>query len=329
MRAKATRFLSTPHRLQVQANGVTLSVIEQGEGPAVLFCHGFPDTAETWRNHMLAVARSGYRAVALDMRGFGSSDAPAEANLYSALHTVADLVAVLDALGIETAVLVGHDWGADVAQRAMVLRPDRFRALVSLSIPIAPRGEVSFYGQLLDQGLEDRFYAFGLMKPDADHRFAQAEQAIPRVLYWLSASPEDGTGWDPTDPSRHMLRPSPVAVPDWADPAYVRHNVEAFTQTGFHGGLNYYRAAQATHDLMAAFKDVTIRQPSLYIWGAEDGLCRLFHPEPPTLQNMRRDAPGLADVIRLENVGHWIQHEANDRLTMELLRFLDMLGPVR
>ena len=313
-------------RVQVQANGASFHVIEQGEGPAVLFCHGFPDTAETWRSQMRAVAEAGYRAVALDMRGFGASYAPYDVSLYSALHTVGDLVGVLDALGIRSAVLVGHDWGADAAQRAMVMRPDRFRAMVSLSIPFQPRGEISTWDELRRQGLGDRYYAFGMMKPDAEARFEPAERTIPSILYWLSGSPPPGTGWDPVDPARHMLRPSPVAIPSWADPDYVRHTIRSFSKTGFHGGLNYYRAAQETFDLMPAFKGALIQQPSLYIWGAADGLCQLFHPMPPTLEELRHLAPGLVDVVRLENVGHWIQHEASDRLNAELLKFLAATG---
>ena len=122
-----------------------------------------------------------------------------------------------------------------------------------------------------------------------------------------------------------MLRPSPVDVPKWADPDYVAHNIAAFAKTGFRGGLNYYRAAQETFELMPAFRNATIRQPSLYIWGAEDELCRLFHPTPPTLSHLKGAQPGLLDVIRLENVGHWIQHEAAERLNAELIKFLRTL----
>ncbi|MGF7178409.1 alpha/beta fold hydrolase [Azospirillum doebereinerae] len=313
-------------RMQVQVNGQPFRVIEQGRGPVVLFCHGFPDTAETWRSQMDAVAEAGYRAVALDMRGFGGSYAPADVNLYSALHTVGDMLGVLDALDIPSAVLVGHDWGADHAQRAMVLRPDRFRAIVSVSIPFTPRREMSAWDQIRKQGLGDRYYAFDMMKPGSEARFGPAERTIPSALYWLSASPPPGTGWDPTDPVRHMLRPAPVTVPDWADPDYVRHNIGAFAKTGFHGGLNYYRAAQATFDLMAAFKGMLIRQPSLYIWGAEDSLCQLFHPTTPSLEELRRNAPGLVDQVRLEGVGHWPQHEAADRVNAELVKFLGTMN---
>lgn len=313
-------------RAQVQVDGASLHVIEQGKGPAVLFCHGFPDTAETWRSQMRALAEAGYHAIALDMRGFGASYAPSEASLYSAPHTVGDLVGVLDALGIGSAVLVGHDWGADVAARAMVMRPDRFRAMVSLSIPFQPRGDISTWAEFRRQGLGERYYAFDMMKPGSETRFEPARRSIPSVLYWLSASPPAGTGWDPIDPARNMLRPSPVAVPSWADPPYVQHTIRSFEKSGFHGGLNYYRAAQETFDLMPAYKNMLIRQPTLYIWGGADGLCQFFHPTPPTLADMRRLAPGLVDVVRLENVGHWIQHEASDRLNAELLKFLRAIG---
>lgn len=312
---------------EVEANGLSFHVIEQGEGSAVLFCHGFPDTARTWLNQMRAVAEAGYRAVALDMRGYGESYAPADATLYTALHIAGDLVGVLDALRIERAVLVGHDWGADHAWRAALMRPDRFRAVVSLGIPYLPRGEVSHWDALRSQGLEDRSYYFDMLDPDAKSRFAAAEETIPSILYWLSASPQAAARWDPNDPALHMLRPAPVDVPGWADPTYVGHTIRTFARTGFQGGLNHYRALQATFDLMPAYKGAAVRQPSLYIYGAADGLTRLFHPTPPTLDELWRTVPGLLDIVRLENAGHWMQHEAADRVNAVLLDFLGMLEP--
>jgi predicted alpha/beta-fold hydrolase len=84
----------------IAANGITLHVTERGEGPAVLFCHGFPDTSYTWRRQMEAISSAGYRAIAPDMRGYGGSSAPADANLYTPLQTTGDLVGLLDALSI-------------------------------------------------------------------------------------------------------------------------------------------------------------------------------------------------------------------------------------
>src|ERR1700731_4701339 len=90
----------------VATNGISLHVTEQGEGPAVLFCHGFPDTSYTWRRQMRAIASAGYRAIAPDMRGYGRSSSPASPTLYTPLQTTGDLVGLLDALKISTAVLV-------------------------------------------------------------------------------------------------------------------------------------------------------------------------------------------------------------------------------
>jgi len=312
--------------IQVQVNGHEFHVIEHGEGPAVLFCHGFPDTAATWRHQMQAVANAGYHAVALDMRGYGRSYAPDAVELYSAPHIAGDFVGVLDALGIDTAVLVGHDWGADHAQRAAVMRPDRFRAIASISIPFAPRGERSHWDQLRANGLGESYYAFGMMRDGAEADFEPAAQSIPRILHWLSATPPPEVRWDPIDPAKHMLRPAPVDAPDWAATDYVRDTIAAFDRTGFLGGLNYYRAAQVTFDWMAAYKEMLITQPSLYIWGGADGLCRLFHPEPPSRDDLLPTAPGLVDVICFDDVGHWVQHEAPERLSAELLRFLETIG---
>lgn len=307
-------------------NGAPFRVIEQGSGPAVLFCHGFPDLAETWRSQMRAVAEAGYHAIALDMRGYGDSYAPKEVELYNGLLIVGDLVGVLDALEIPSATIVGHDWGADSALRAAVMRPDRFHSLVSLSIPYFPRGELSGFDQLRRAGLGDRYYVFDMMKPDAEARFAPAAQTIPSIYYWLSASPSPDTGWSVDDPARHMLRPSPVTVPSWADEAYVRQAIATFQRTGFHGGLNYYRAAQPTFDLSAGLKGQTIRQPSLYLYGARDGLNDTFHPTPARLDQMQAAWPGLTKVVRLENTGHWVQHEAADRVNAELVAFLKGLA---
>jgi pimeloyl-ACP methyl ester carboxylesterase len=310
---------------QVEANGASFHVVEQGQGPAVLFLHGFPDTVETWRSQMQAVSDNGYRAVALDMRGFGDSYSPDDPSMYSGAYIVGDLIGILDALKIPTAAIVSHDWGADHGQRAMVMRPDRFTAIVSLSIPFLPRGEMSTWDTLRARGLGELYYAFDMMKPEMDDRIRDAGKSIPSALYWMSGDPAEGTGWDPIDAKRDMFRPAPDVLPSWADPAYVKHNIETFQRTGFRGGLNQYRGVQFTFEHLVAYKDVLIRQPSIYIWGDADGLCRLFHPVPPTLEELRQTAPGVIGVVCLEGVGHWPQHEASERVNAEIIKFLNSL----
>src|SRR6201996_3161640 len=138
----------------IATNGISLHVTEQGEGPAVLFCHGFPDTSYTWRSQMAAAAAAGYRAIAPDMRGYGRSSAPTDLNLYTPLHTVGDLVGLLDTLDIPSAVIVGHDWGATHAWNAALMRPDRFKAVFCLSVPYVPRGEISVFDRMREAGRE-------------------------------------------------------------------------------------------------------------------------------------------------------------------------------
>jgi pimeloyl-ACP methyl ester carboxylesterase len=152
----------------IHTNGITLHVTEQGEGPAVLFCHGFPDTSYTWRQQMKAVASAGYRAIAPDMRGYGRSSAPANATLYTPLHTAGDLVGLLDALNIPSAAIVGHDWGAAHAWNAAMMRPDRFKAVFCLSVPYVPRGDVSVFERMRKTGHGNDFYMFEQIKPEAD-----------------------------------------------------------------------------------------------------------------------------------------------------------------
>jgi pimeloyl-ACP methyl ester carboxylesterase len=308
----------------VATNGVSLSVTEQGEGPAVLFCHGFPDTSYTWRRQMKAVASAGYQAIAPDMRGYGRSSAPADANLYTPLQTTGDLVGLLDALKISSAVLVGHDWGASHAWNAALMRPDRFKVVFCLSVPYVPRGEISIFERMRKSGHQNEFYMFEQIRPDADQVWADATVTIPGVLYWASGSAPHDQRWSPVHPARNLHRPAPGPLPSWAEPDYVSHNVAEFKRTGFHGGLNYYRAAEHYFSLSAAFKGAKISQPSFFIWGRADGLKELY---PLTMDQMRAGLPGLVGALELDHVGHWVQHEASAEVSDQLVKFLRTVIP--
>src|SRR5499427_4949091 len=127
------------HRM-VEANGIRLHIAEQGQGPLVVLCHGFPESWYSWRHQLTALAAAGFHAVAPDMRGYGQSDRPQAIDQYTLFHLVGDMVGLLDAFGVEQAAIAGHDWGAPVAWHAALLRPDRFRAVIGLSVPFRPRG---------------------------------------------------------------------------------------------------------------------------------------------------------------------------------------------
>ncbi len=119
----------------IEANGVDLYVGEHGAGDPVLLLHGWPDSSALWRNQVPALADAGHRVITPDLRGFGQSSRPQDKDSYKLSASVADVAAVLDALGVGTVHLVGHDWGAAVAWLAAIALPDRVRTLTVLSVP--------------------------------------------------------------------------------------------------------------------------------------------------------------------------------------------------
>jgi pimeloyl-ACP methyl ester carboxylesterase len=257
------------------------------------------------------------------MRGYGHSSAPEDATLYTPLHTAGDLVGLLDALNITSAALVGHDWGASHAWNAALMRPDRFTAVFCMSVPYIPRGDVSVFDHMRKSGHQNDFYMFEQIRPDADQIWADAAVTIPGVLYWASGSaPADGR-WNPMDPKRSLYRPAPGPLPSWAEPDFVAHNVTEFKRTGFHGGLNYYRAFEPYFYLSAAWKGAKIAQPSFYVTGKSDGLGVLY----PPLEKLRAGLPGLVGTLEIDNVGHWVQHEASAQVNDQLLKFLRTVSP--
>jgi pimeloyl-ACP methyl ester carboxylesterase len=126
----------------VETNGIRMHLAEQGTGPLVVLCHGFPESWYSWRDQLPALAEAGFHAVAPDMRGYGRTDRPEAIDQYTLFHLIGDMVGLLDALGAEQAVIAGHDWGAPVAWHAALLRPDRFPGVIGLSVPFRPRGAV-------------------------------------------------------------------------------------------------------------------------------------------------------------------------------------------
>ncbi len=303
---------------QVETNGVSLNVVEQGDGPAVLFVHGFPDGWRGWRRQMAAVADAGYRAIALDMRGYGNSSKPDDPARYTVFQCVGDLVGVLDALEIERAALVGHDFGAAISWSAAVMRPDRFLAVFGLSVPPLVPGGPSMLERLKAAGKDD-FYMFQQMRPEAEREWADAATTIPGMLYWTSGLPSPTDAWDPMDPGKGLTRPSPVGIPPFADPADVGVAIAGFERDGFHGPLNYYRAIQPYFDQAGAFVGAPIRQPSFFAFGTEDGMVRMRAIREADLA---QNATDLRGFLPIEGIGHWPQLEATEVVNRALTDFL-------
>ena len=128
---------SVEHRI-VEVNGIKMHVAEKGEGPVVLMLHGFPELWYSWRHQILDLSSKGYRAVALDLRGYGETEAPESVTSYTCFHLVGDIIALIDSLGVDKVYLVRHDWGAIIGWYVCMFRPERVKAYVCLSAPFRP-----------------------------------------------------------------------------------------------------------------------------------------------------------------------------------------------
>ncbi|TCP30125.1 alpha/beta hydrolase [Sphingomonas sp. BK235] len=268
---------------------------------------------------MEAVAAAGYRAIALDMRGYGGSSKPDDAEAYTILQCVGDLVGVLKELNVEQAVVVGHDFGAAISWHAAMMRSDLFRAVFCLSVPpMLPNGGPSFLEQIKSAGHDD-FYMFHQMRPEADKQWADAATTVLGMLYWTSGLPAKGEGWNPLDPAEGLKRPSPVGLPSFVEKADWQATIADLGRNGFHGPLNYYRALQPYFDQAGAFAGARVVQPSFFVVGSEDGVAKM---RAVTRDEVAADAPDLRGFLTLDGIGHWPQLEASDQVNQALLEFL-------
>lgn len=312
----------------VSANGITQRYAECGSGPAVLFCHGWPESWYSWRHQMLALSARGYRCIAPDMRGYGGTDAPQELERYSILDLVGDMVGLLRELGETQAVVVGHDWGAPVAWHCALLRPDLFRAVAGMSVPFAPRGGTDLFSSLTKLGIT-RFYIQYFQKPGvAEAEFeADVRNALRRVYFTASGDlRESGKGFAMLPEGGGFLSNtvSPETLPAWLSEADLDWFAGEFSRVGFRGGLNWYRNIARNWHLTAPWYGLPITQPSLFIAGSRDGVLK-FPASAAQMEAFSRTLPQLRGSHILEGAGHWVQQERPDEVNRLLLDFLDSL----
>ena len=320
--------MSIEHRT-LQTNGIRMHVAEQGSGPLVLLCHGFPESWYSYRHQLPALAAAGYRAVAPDMRGYGDTERPESVDQYTLLHLVGDMVGLLDALGEQNAVIVGHDWGAPVAWHSALLRPDRFRGVVGLSVPFGtpgaqrptltmPRTDDALFYQLY-------FQTPGLAEAELER---DPREVIRRLLVSLSGdAPRGSASFDGMVPSQRGLiasLPEAPLLPEWLNEADLSTYAAQFGRTGFSGGLNWYRNIDRNWELLAPLRGKTIDVPALYVAGERDLVVRLPGVDRAIGQLPLR-VPQLRQTVMLAGCGHWTQQERPREVNAALLGFLGSL----
>jgi len=280
-----------------------LHVVEQGEGPAVVLCHGFPELAHSWRHQLRALAAAGYRAIAPDLRGFGASACPGAIEDYDVLALCADLCGLLDALDEEQAVFVGHDWGASLAWQLALLHPERVHAVAGLSIPFTMRAPAPPM-EILRRRFGADFYMAWFQQ------IGEPERLLARdVLRTVTATEAWTRAW--------ALRSAPGHRPAWLDEEDVAVYREAFARTGFVGGLNLYRNIDRNWSLTPQLSGRRIEQPALFLRGSEDWVAHFLSPA-----GLERGLADLRDSVVVEGAGHWVQQERPDEVSEALLAFL-------
>jgi pimeloyl-ACP methyl ester carboxylesterase len=318
---------TTTTQRTVSTNGVELHVTEAGEGFPVVFAHGFPELAYSWRHQIPAVAAAGYRAIAPDQRGYGRSSKPEAIEDYDIVHLTDDLLGILDDLGEERAVFVGHDWGSMVVWQMAVLHPERVAGVCGMSVPFLPRGPVPPV-QLMRQVFGDSFfYILYFQEPgvaDADLG-ADAGTTMRRMLAGLTVrqdqTDQDLAGLAAPDGRGFVDRmPEPKELHGWLSQEGLDFYTAEFSRTGFTGGINWYRNFDRNWELTEHVADRHVTMPSLFITGSDD---------PVNLMSSSALMDGWLDDHRgthlVDGAGHWVQQEKPDEVNRLLLTFLDSI----
>ena len=287
---------------RVPVNGIELAVVEEGEGPLVVLCHGFPELAFSWRHQLRALADGGYRVVVPDMRGYGHSSIPSEVEAYDIATLCGDLTGLLDALGEERAIFVGHDWGAIVAWNLAVIAPERVRAVAGLSVPFVPRSPAP-PTEIMRANLGEDFYIVWFQQPGV------ADEVLARDVRRTLTTPQQWT-------QQWSEEPEETRRPSWLSEQELEVYIEAFERTGFTGGLNYYRNFDRNWELTAGVAERHVVAPAMFLTGERD-LVRKFAPG----ETMDGWVDDLRSRIVVPDAGHWVQQQAPEPVNAALLDF--------
>ena len=320
--------MNVTHRFD-ECNGIRLHSVAQGSGPLVLLVHGFPESWHTWRAQIPALAAACWRVVAPDLRGYGQSDCPEAIEAYNIFELVGDLVALVAALGEQRAVLIGHDWGSQVAYYAALMRPDVFHAVALLSAPFETRGPGGVAPTVAMQHMAPGkiFYQYYFQEPGRVEREIEADipEFMLRAFYAASGDAPPAERWRFLfEPHEKLIDtiPRPAQRPAWLSAEALDFICTEFARSGFRGGLNYYRNLDFNWRHTRHLLGQQMHQPSLFIGGDTDGAV-IFRMA--AYDKLEQSMPGLTRKVLLPGIGHWIAEEAPAAVNDLLVEFLARL----
>ncbi len=318
---------------RIGVNGVELEVHEAGDpaNPTVLLCHGFPESAYSWRHQMEPLAAAGWHVVAPDQRGYARSSAPKDVAAYGITELTGDLVGLLDHYGKDDAVFVGHDWGALIVWDAARLHPTRVRAVMGVSVPFVqwPAKPTELFAALYG----DRFfYMLYFQQVGPPERELEADVRITMASVFYGASgvgfagrdvtaetpPMDGSGFL-TMMAEPPALPYPAPEGPWLTADDLDAYVDEFEASGFFGPVSYYRNLDANYELLAGQTAADVTMPSGFIAGDADPVLAM---DLGSVQRMVDELPDFRGATFLPGAGHWTQQEAPVGFNAALLEFL-------
>jgi pimeloyl-ACP methyl ester carboxylesterase len=310
---------------RVAANGIHLRVALAGKGPLVLLVHGWPESWYSWRHQIPFLVEVGYRVAAPDVRGYGGSDKPEPLEAYAIKEMCADIAGLIDALGESQAILVGHDWGAQIVWNTALFHPEKVRAVVGLSVPYLGRGPEPRI-ELFRKIYKDRFfYQLYFQEPGVAEAELEADvRTSLRKIYYGASGDAMRKGLRVDKPADARLLdglPDPEPFPAWLTPVDIDYYVGEFQLNGFRGPLNRYRTSKLDFAQQAAVADKRIEQPAAFIAGSLDPVLR-FVPGIDMIETMRTRIADLRLVKLIEGPGHWVQQECPADVNAALATFL-------
>jgi len=290
----------------IETNGIRMAIHEQGDGPPVLFLHGFPEIAYSWRHQMPAVAAAGFHAIAPDLRGYGGTDKPGGVEQYTMQQLIGDLEGLLDALEIDSTHVVAHDWGALLAWQFALHAPERLTSLVALNIPFFPRPPIDPI-ESMRAVLGDDFYIVNFQDSDAaDRRCAEDPARVFEVMMRKNTITRQRFDTLPRELQSFSLIAaldrSALSGEKLLSPIEEKVYVDAFTAGGFTGPINWYR--NWSHN-WASTADIEqqITVPTLFVEAVDDVIV-----SPDQVAAMKPHVTEL-EIHTLQHCGHWSQQE--------------------
>lgn len=320
---------SPTNRVRV-APDVDLDVIIAGDrgAPVVLLLHGFPESAYSWRHQVAPLTDAGWRVIAPDQRGYAHSSQPAGVDAYRADHLCDDAMALLDHDGAETAVVIGHDWGAIVTWHIAQRHPGRCRGIIAASVPYTPWPDLPSRVLHAQHG-DNFFYINYFQEPDRPEAELDGdpERFLRSIIHVASGEgmgtlsggdlPAAGTGC--TEYFEHIAGGRPQTLPPWLSADDLAIYVDQFTHSGFGPAINWYRNLDANHLLFSPIGESTITMPTGFIAGALDPVILT---RPGYVDQMNERLPQHRGNILLPDIGHWVQQEDPDGFNQAMFDLL-------